>query len=170
MPLFSQPQRLLLAFGASLLLHALVLTDGDIRRVVFQPPARPASVSLRARLQAPDPGTLLKNTLDEERLSADHPPDRPAPGAGARSGQQALQRKLAQHLFYPPDAVARGLEGEVRLLLILDAQGRVLEARVASSSGHPMLDQAAADAAHALRCIPAAGSGELILPVVFKLQ
>ena len=61
------------------------------------------------------------------------------------------------------------MEGEVRLLLLLDDSGRLLDARVASSSSHALLDQAAVEAAHATGRFAGAGR-ELILPVVFRLS
>ena len=79
------------------------------------------------------------------------------------------QRKLSQHLFYPAEALARGLEGEVRLLVRLSPDGRVDEVSVAASSGHAILDNAAIKAAYAMGGLPGAPR-ELILPVVFQLQ
>ena len=63
-----------------------------------------------------------------------------------------------------------GLEGEVRLLLRLDATGVVLDARIASSSGFAVLDDAAVRAALATHRLAAGGAAEMILPVVFRLQ
>lgn len=168
-----QQQRLLFSFGVSVLLHFLLLGAGEIRRTVSPPPQLPASVLLQARLRPPnDTEPLLKDTLSETRFARPDSPGKTALGMDTtlKATERALQRKLAEHLFYPPEAVAREMEGEVRLLLTLDPQGRVIEARIASSSGHPLLDQAATDAAYAMRHIPAAGVNELILPVVFKLQ
>ena len=121
---------------------------------------------------------MLKNTLAQRAESSQmqhaSAPGRPMhaadkPGRSA-SREPAAQRKLFAHLFYPPEAVARGLEGEVRLLLRLDAEDVILDARIASGSGHAILDQAAVDAALAMRRLPDAGVRELILSVVFKLQ
>jgi protein TonB len=175
MPLFPQQQRLGFAFGISLALHALLIGAESVRRFFSAPPPLAVAVVLQARLLQPiDVEPVLKDTLSDAgaRLSRRHSAATPRSGAAVTLGarEQAIQRKLAEHLFYPPQAVAKGLQGEVRLLLILDPQGGVLDARVASSSGHALLDQAAADAAYAMRRIPAAGVSELILPVVFKLQ
>lgn len=172
-PFPRQQQRLLFSFGVSVLLHFLLLGAGEIRRMISPPPQLPASVLLQARLRPPnDTEPLLKDTLSEAQFARPDSPDRTRPGTEAtlRGRERALQRKLAEHLFYPPEAVAGNMEGEVRLLLTLNPQGRVVEARIASSSGWPLLDQAAMDAAYAMRQIPAAGMNELILPVVFKLQ
>jgi outer membrane biosynthesis protein TonB len=64
--------------------------------------------------------TLLKNTLLTEKAPVKAPPATPpaahagpAPGKAATRRQlDAVQRKLSQHQYYPPEAVARGLEGE----------------------------------------------------------
>lgn len=125
---------------------------------------------------------VLKDTLAEQQHEAEQaaPRSEPVPRSvrppasrvprGPAAKERAAQRKLAQYLFYPPEAVARGLEGEVRLLLILDVEGKVLQAQVASSSGHPLLDQAAVKAAYAMQRLPDASAREMILPVVFRLQ
>ncbi len=73
-------------------------------------------------------------------------------------------------LFYPPEAVARGIEGEVRLLLTLDAEGAIRDAQVAASSGHKLLDEAAVKAAMAMGRLPETGAREVLLPVVFRLR
>ncbi|MDD5296322.1 MAG: TonB family protein [Rhodocyclaceae bacterium] len=122
---------------------------------------------------------LLKDTLAKEEKARKQPAAAPKPreGGGARRAfkpetatRDAAQRKLAEHLYYPDEAVRRGLEGEVRLLLVLDASGRVLSAEVAAGSGHAILDEAARAAALAMGSLPDAGAKELILPVVFRLQ
>ena len=56
---------------------------------------------------------------------------------------------------YPRAARLAGVEGVVRLRLSLDADGRLVSAEVARSSGSPALDQAALDAARASRYEPA---------------
>ena len=122
----------------------------------------------------------MKNTLDEETPEkppspppkALPPPQKAAPAqkTSAKREVQAAQRKLSQHLFYPPEAVARGIEGEVRLILKLSASGAVEEVDVAASSGHKILDNAAIKAAYAMGQLTGATSRELILPVVFRLQ
>lgn len=173
MAAFNSQRRLLFAAGFSALFHSLLLVTASVLLGVSAPPDIPISALLQAHLMPQSERTpLLKNTLSDGKttVSDEFAVPSPTPGRKPKAREQDAQRKLFEHLFYPPEAVARGLEGEVRLLLILDPQGRILEARLASSSGHALLDQAATDAAHAMRSIPAAGVSELILPVVFKLQ
>lgn len=78
--------------------------------------------------------------------------------------------QLARQPLYPAEAIARGLQGEVLLLLFLDANGNVLAARVERSSGQPLLDQAAVGAARQLKALPEGAPREAILPVRFKLD
>jgi protein TonB len=76
---------------------------------------------------------------------------------------------------YPPDLFDQGVEGEVRLRLFVDAQGRVVaeSTRIASTSGTPGLDSAAVRGAAALRFAPARRDGTPVSlafyqPVVFR--
>ena len=171
------------ALAISALLHAVLLGSQDFARF-FSPAAQPVvAPAIYVRLPPlPEPEPLLKDSLSETdrprttRHSSVTPIhiDPPRPGAALASPPAArlltAERKLAKHRFYPPEAVARGLEGEVRLLLILSPAGNVLEARIAGSSGHPLLDRAATEAVYAMHRISADGARELILPVIFKLQ
>ncbi len=178
-------RKLEFALAISVLLHVAVL-KGLVNAPVA--PQMLASPALQARLQGASDGAdapparendpLLKDTL------ADAPPRRPAvpesaplvpragPGAAGRmrARELAAQRKLAAHVFYPQKAIDNGIEGEVRLLVTLDSAGNVIAAEVAAGSGHPILDQAAEQAAYAMRTLPGTGARELILPVVFRLE
>lgn len=159
--------RFLAALAASLLLHGLALAAATtlLRQPLPQTPAMLTATLLRPAEVTADDNPLLKNTLTEG--SAERTP--PPLAAAARGPAQSAQRKLAEHLYYPEEAVAQGWEGEVRLLLRLDADGNVLDAQVASGSGHAILDQAAVRAAYAVGRMAGAGH-ELLLPVVFRLQ
>lgn len=180
-------RRLLTAYAASLLLHAVILGGGTFKNLLKPAPAAP----LRVVLRPPAPDTppapaepLLKNTLDQEaerpRETASPPPPpppakpaaRPVPAekAPARKQVQAAQRKLAEHTFYPPEAIARGLEGEVRLIIVLADDGSISDVQVAASSGHALLDNAALKAAWAMGRLPGSTVRQLILPVSFRLQ
>jgi len=167
-------RRFLLALAASLALHLALLGVG-------LPGAKVSSrnTAISARLLPPatvrPPEALLKDTLSQQEApkAATAPPqpvDAKSRRAAPRTPEDAAQRRLSEVLFYPPEAVARGLEGEVRLLLTLDRDGRLLDAQVAASSGHRMLDEAAVKAAFAMGSLPEAGARELILPVVFRLR
>jgi protein TonB len=128
--------------------------------------------------RAPD---VLKNTIEApppERVRAP-PKPRPTPQAAKpqappeRLAGEALDRtlgELSQTLLYPPEAVRRGLQGEVVVLLELDAEARVVRASVASGSGHAILDEAAVAAARRLGALaPSLAGKAILLPVRFRL-
>jgi protein TonB len=177
----SMPPRLILAFSLSLILHlAVPLWDA----LEFAAPTIP-SPPLRAELRPPrkplvaDHEPLLKNTLAPEPARPEtktppavvnHKTSSSVTKATPKSVVAAAQRKLSEHLFYPIEAKALGLEGEVRLLLILEDDGRIADVSIAASSGHPVLDKAAIRAAYAMGRADGARSREFILPVVFRLQ
>jgi protein TonB len=96
----------------------------------------------------------------------------PAAQAPTRTRGRQLQRAqsaLSKHLLYPAEAIARELEGEVLLLLSLDAEGRITHAEVAKSSGHTILDRAALAAARQLNALPG-NPPQTLLPVTFRLD
>jgi len=86
------------------------------------------------------------------------------------SAAKAAFSQLARQPLYPAEAIARGLQGEVLLLLFLDGAGNVMAARVERSSGQPILDQAAVTAARQLKALPEGAARETILPVRFRLD
>jgi len=122
--------------------------------------------------EATTPGVVivahLKNTLESDNVTR----PRPAAGTGSAAGAAAESRKPRvdnpMH-FYPPEAVARGIEGETILILRYAADGRLLDARIARSSGHAILDQAALRAVRATPRI-ADGPREVLFPVTFALH
>jgi protein TonB len=108
--------------------------------------------------------------------------------ACARSDRAALEREAAENrnvvpvaindespFQYPPALYDEGVEGEVRLRLFVDSAGRVVpeSTRVASPSGAPALDSAAAAGAALLRFAPARRNGVPVgmafyQPVIFS--
>lgn len=160
-------RRFLFSLLLSLLLHLAVFAAADprTRGRPRPPPATPAMLDVR--LAPADNDRLLKNTLSDDIPPTPASPLPPKPGKGMTVA--SARKKLAEHLYYPPEAVARGIEGEVRLLLSLDDSGQIVDAQVASGSGHAILDQAALRAAHAMGRLADIRRRELILPVVFRL-
>lgn len=100
----------------------------------------------------------------------------PRAGEGADSGAHSSAAALVANPApaYPPVARRRGLEGKVVLRVAVTAAGATADIAVLSSSGHAMLDDAAARAVRAWRFRPAQRSGVAIdsileVPIVFRL-
>ena len=75
---------------------------------------------------------------------------------------------------YPPEAIARRLEGTVLLKLFIDERGKVVDVEVIRSSGHDVLDGAAVQAVRSWRGRPAYRRGKAVsstetLPIRFRL-
>ena len=91
------------------------------------------------------------------------------PNAGLKQFQRQAQSAISKQLLYPPEAIERGLEGDVTLLLTLDNNGRVQSAEIARSSGHALLDAAALSAAQRLGRLPG-NARESLVPISFRLD
>ncbi len=167
-------RRLSIALAVSLLLHVLLIAVSALERSGKRPMPSALLIARLSQANAAPPSapdTMLKNTLDDApEKSLPALPPRNAVGLAAEASLHAAQRKLSAYQFYPAEAAALEIEGEVRLLLTLDKNGDLIDIRVASSSGHAILDEAAVRAAEAMHNVPNAGAMELILPVVFRLE
>lgn len=126
------------------------------------PPEKPASAKPKPEKKAP--AKLAPARFKEPPASFNGYPV--LAGSAARSAFS----QLARQPLYPLEAATLGLQGEVLLLLFLDANGNVQAARVERSSGQPLLDQAAVGAARQLKALPEGAPREAILPVRFKLD
>jgi periplasmic protein TonB len=152
----------------SLTLHAILIV-GPIWLTATQHP--PPAPNIEARLiPLPAPQAMAEAVSTESTSTDANPRQLPASprnlqGAALRRAQAALSK----HLFYPPQAVAMGLEGEVILLLSLAENGQLVSATVARSSGHALLDQAALDAARNIGALPG-NPRQTLFPVSFRLQ
>lgn len=113
------------------------------------------------------------------RIGGDGPLALAIPGDGGAGAYgpylAALRRRLQESLTYPAAARRRGLSGTVHLEILLDATGRVSEVLLARSSSHPVLDDAALEAARSLRRIPFPPDVrprplQVLMPVVFELR
>ncbi len=87
-------------------------------------------------------------------------------GEAARSAYSQISRAL----LYPREAIEQGIEGEATVLLFLDGSGNAIAARLETSSGHALLDDAAVRAARTLRTLPDSAPREALLPVRFRLR
>lgn len=124
-------------------------------RLIPLPEARTGGDAVSTEASSSGPDTVTPRPTPPQRLQ----------GGALRRAQTAL----SQHLFYPPEAVARGLEGEVILLLTLTETGQLAKAEIARSSGHALLDQAALAAAQQLGALPG-NSRQTLFPVSFRLR
>ncbi len=171
------PSSLGRSLALSLVLHAAVIAGGA--QVLMPTPrsALPANAELKVRLREPAvelevPARLLLPPGSPRNASAAAAAvAKPAPvvrlgGEAAASAAEQLQRELP----YPPEAIERGLQGEALVLLFLDPAGNAIAARIESSSGHALLDDAALRAARSLRSLPDSAPREVLLPVRFRLR
>lgn len=99
----------------------------------------------------------------------------PAP-ASAPAGPSEGVREI-DHPPPPYPAVSRHLrqQGEVRVLVTVDASGLPIDVALAASSGYPALDEAALTAVKTWRFAPALADGKPItakaeIPVAFRLR
>jgi protein TonB len=175
--------RLAAACVLSLLLHAALLASSLLRL-----PAPPPHEALQATLlpePLPPPVSLIApDAPPAEMTPAAEPqpkPERkaePKPPAASHDARRftateaarMAMRQIAQQPYYPEEAIARGLQGQAVVRLFLDESGNAIAARLESSSGHAILDEAAVRAARAVRSLPAGAPGEVLLPVRFRLR
>ena len=159
------------ALAASLAIHL-----GLILPVEWWLPRKPVPLPpLAVQL----PPTELARDLATQPEMLDKPPAavQPAPTLQPVEKPRELKgRALATALaaltreeFYPREAIERGWEGRVVLLLSLDPGGRVTAIEIASPSGHAVLDRAALKAAARIAAIPG-GRRQVLLPVEFRLE
>lgn len=121
-------------------------------------PGRPIPRTTIARAAPPAPVPPPRVAAVATPLAAPAAPPRPvaAPRAGGGFGvRPPVPDPSNRDPVFPPDAWARGERGRVTLLLRLSADGAVLEATIAQSSGSAALDRAALDAARGWRFRPA---------------
>ncbi|MCX7898202.1 MAG: TonB family protein [Rhodocyclaceae bacterium] len=169
----SERKRLALALAMSLGLHlGLVLPWAS-----FPPPAKQLS-ALTVRL--PDeakqqaraaPVSSLTTSASEVATSKAAPrrEGRPAPRELTGRLREKALAVLAQEAFYPREAIERGLEGRVVLLISVAGDGTVRTVELARSSGHALLDEAALRAASRIGSLPF-GARQFLLPVEFRLE
>jgi protein TonB len=166
--------RLLLALAASLLLHILPLIAQLIPASPPPPKAPPIEATLRPPPPAPLPPPPPLTLPEPPKPPPPKPEQREKPPVAAKTWTQAIRQHLKKlddsGQFYPEEAIARGLEGEVLVLIIIDESGRVTAARVEQGSGHRILDDAALRAVRSLRSLPADAPREALLPVRFRLR
>jgi periplasmic protein TonB len=98
-----------------------------------------------------------------------------APGAEYGPYLAGVRRRFLEALKYPPPARSRGVTGIVQLEVFIKPDGAIGSVSVASSSSHPLLDEAALEAMRGLPPQPfpkglPPRALRVRLPVVFDLQ
>jgi protein TonB len=154
-----------LALLLSLILHLTLILAPAWPSIV--PTARQPRIEVS--LPPPEQAVSLADNVATEPGEAEptmHPPPEPPRLAGAQL--RRAQAAVSRHLYYPPEAVAKGLEGEVILLLTLSTSGQLTGVEIARSSGHALLDQAALDAARRIGGLPGS-KRQLLFPIRFRL-
>jgi protein TonB len=163
----------------------------------IEPPPlpQPKPRALTPRKPAPAPIPLVAATdLPKPALEEPAPatvsapvviPDSPVDGADTvASTTSAAERAsvrilsyLSQYRRYPASARRAKLEGTVEIVVVLLPDGRLVQQRIAQSSGHAVLDQAALELLRRASPVPAAtfetGAAaelELHLPIVYRLS
>ena len=174
--------RLFAALAVSLSLHLLPLLPDFNFGQNFRSTVAPLTAELRPPptaaatppLSLPDPDRPQSEPAPKakprlEPKTADKTPPQPV-----KTWTQAVRDHLKKldnaGQFYPADAIARGLEGEVLVLIIIDEAGKVSAARVEQGSGHAILDDAALRAVRSLQSLPADAPRQVVLPVRFRLR
>lgn len=168
--------RLAVAGIISLLFHAAVLGGGNLMHRHSSPqhqPPEPLQATLVPPLLPPPPALMAPEAPPVEAKPDPKPEPKPRPvrpGFTATDAARMALQQIAKQPFYPEEAIARGLEGEAVVRLFLDESGNAIAARLESSSGHAMLDEAAVRAARAVHSLPAGTPTEILLPVRFRLR
>ncbi len=171
--------RLFAALLISLFIHALPFLptfnfgqnfESTVAPLIAELRPHPAAEASPPPLKLPEPAPV--QTAPPVPAKPQHAaplPDK-APTPWTQVVRQHLKKLDATGQFYPAEAIAQGLEGEVQVLLIIDEAGKVSAARVEQGSGHPLLDAAALNAVRTLTSLPADAPRQMILPVRFKLN
>jgi protein TonB len=174
--------RLFAALALSLSLHLLpLLPDVDFGQKApltlapltaeLRPPPAPVS---SPPLSLPEPSKPQNEAMPPAKPRLTPKPTDRAATQPAKTWTQAVREHLKKldnaGQFYPAEAIARGLEGEVLVLLIIDEAGKVSATRIEQSSGQPILDEAALRAVRSVQSLPADAPRQVVLPVRFRLR
>lgn len=137
-----------------------VISDGQVAE--DRPTAAASSVRSAAAGAAAQPGTAAQG--DPEGGSPGEPP---GPAGGDRPGfdTEAVQSDVSASFLggpdpeYPSALQNHGIQGSVRVRMIVGKDGTVESASVISGSGYSQMDQAALDAAYGYQFEPAYKEG-----------
>jgi len=169
--------RLFAALALSLTLHLLPFvpnfdfgqkkppTVASMVAELRPPPAAPAAPPLTLP-EPPKPAVAEKPTKAKPEPKS----ETRGPKTWTQTVREHLKKLDAAGQFYPAEAIAQGLQGEVDVLLVIDESGKVVAARVEQGSGHAILDEAALRAVRSLQSLPADAPRQVLLPVRFRLR
>jgi|GEM_PF-1918063 protein TonB len=141
-------------------------------------PLLPAVSQPSLPLRAPTPDlNVAQQAVDLPRqLDTSEPlEDRTIASQGSSGLEAAVSIRRSREVTYPRDMLLRGVEGLVKLTVVVTRDGRAGTIRIQQSSGHPQLDQAAITAARGYQFQPARRNGQAIattvtLPVRFTIR
>ena len=159
-------------------------------------PAPPRSPTPQPAPLPPKPAKTATSPAPAPVLASQEPePVRPAPTSPADTQQTGtavltppvdplvntatvrVLEWLAQHRRYPGPARRAKLQGTVEIVVVLMPDGRLVDQRIAQSSGHAILDKAALDLLRRASPVPAsafvigeARRLELRLPIIYRLS
>jgi|GEM_PF-1934267 len=137
------------------------------------PEAAPGTIEapVAATAEAAPPAAASSQVL----AAAPAAPPVPRPPAASPYGP-ILLAWLQRYMEYPRHARLKRQEGEVRLRLVLDRSGRLLDVTLAKTSGHEILDEAALSMARRaapypppLDFTPGQDSAGFVVPVLYNL-
>ncbi|MBM3555397.1 MAG: energy transducer TonB [Alphaproteobacteria bacterium] len=141
------------------------------RRAIAPAPAPPVAPAADPLVEGTGSDTPQAETTQSAALGG---PAIAAPVAGASAPARTAVAPRPIHApapSYPDNARRRGLEGRVIIRLDLDAEGQASNFRLATSSGHELLDQAALKGLKRWRfAAPGTPLEDIEIPVVFRLR
>ena len=120
-----------------------------------------------APLGLPTGNTNSTSTTNSSNNSAT--PSMPTNSVNNSSGNHKIRCQSCDKPEYPSNAKERGLEGEAKVAVDVDANGNVINVRLVNSSGHPELDEAAKQAARNWKFDPSQ-SGKEAIPAKINFQ
>jgi protein TonB len=173
--------RLFAALALSLTLHLLPFlpavdfgqkkppTVASLVAELRPPPAAPAAPPLTLP-EPPQPAAAEKPAKPKPEPKPEVKNQPRAPQTWTQTVREHLKKLDAAGQFYPAEAIAQGLQGQVDVLLLIDETGKVVAARVEQGSGHPILDEAALRAVRSLQSLPTDAPRQVVLPVRFRLR
>lgn len=153
-----------------------------------QAPASPVLPVEPSHVEAPPPPAVIAAAPKPETPPAftapPPPPEPPKPtgpspeeiDAARKAYSNALGREIAKYKRYPRIAQMRGWEGSVRLLLEIDASGKITSIKVEEASDHDVFNNAALEMAQKMiqpPPIPEALRGHgfsVRVPITFHLE